>query len=423
MTATPDLRAWIVVALLTIEVIRRFPASRRNPRSRTLWLVFLALDISMFTMLQPVGDFLYHLTGVNDIATLTKHLTGVAAVALLLRWVTDVVPGRLDGRREPTYRRAISSHPRRIVTWLAVVVITAIFPLAHRRTGNTEDSEFIFVQAGHFWGSLHLLLFYAYLIFGLVCAALMCAAASNEPVARGPFRYGMQALALGCSIGALYGVLRSGYLIARLFDKPFLGGDGFVDVASTFCLVGCIILVLCGGAAPKWERMGQRVKHHSAVNDLRPLWLTLTTVVPDVIYTDGTGHRRPSRVKILLDRLYDFWNWKDLETRLRTRIQEILDAANIVLAPYVSPELRQRAEEVGRELNLPQRVVTAYLLREALQRKQANKEPSEGDPSALLAAGADLLGTTARMLPIGRAMNDTAALGLLYRRLSTGVPK
>lgn len=421
MTATPDLRAWIVIILLTFEVVRRFPASRRNARSKTLWLVFLALDISMITMLQPVGDFLYHLVGVDDIATLAKHLTGVAAVALLLRWVTDVVPGRMDGRGEPTYRRAISSNPRRIVTWFAVVVITAIFPLAHRRTGNEEDSEFIFVQAGHFWGSLHLLLFYAYLIFGLVCAALMCAAASNEPASRGPFRYGMQALALGCSIGALYGALRSGYLITRLFNKPFLGGDGFVDVASTFCLVGCIILVLCGGAAPKWERMGQRVKHHSAVNDLRPLWSTLTTVVPNVIYT--SDHRRPGRARLLAGRLHDFWNWKDLETRLRTRIQEILDAANIVLAPYMLPELRQHAEDVGRELNLPHRVITAYLLREAIQRKQAGEQPSEGESSAILTAGADLLGTTSQLLPIGRAMNDTTALGLLYRRISTGVPK
>ena len=130
MTATPlpDLRAWIVVGLLTVEVIRRFPAARRNPRSRTLWSVFLALDISMLTMLQPVGDFLYEVTGVNDAATLAKHLTGVTAVAFLLRWVTDVVPGRMDGRREPTYRRAISSNPRRIVTWAAIVVIA--FPPA-----------------------------------------------------------------------------------------------------------------------------------------------------------------------------------------------------------------------------------------------------------------------------------------------------
>ena len=423
MTATPDLRAYVVVALLTIEVIRRFPASRRNPRSRTLWLVFLTLDISMVTMLQPVGDFLHHITGVDDVATLTKHLTGVAAVAFLLRWVTDVVPGRMDGQREPTYRRAISSNPRRIATWLAVIVTTAVFPLAHRRTGNMEDAEFIFVQAGHFWGSLHLLLFYAYLVFGLVCAALMCAAASNEPSARGAYKYGMQALALGGSIGALSGILRSGYLIARLCDKPFVGGEVVVDVASNFCLIGCIILVVCGGAAPKWEKADQMVKAHGAVNDLRPLWTHLTSAVPSVIYTDGPGHRRPGRTSAITGRLSDFWNWKNLETRLRTRIQEILDAANIALAPYVPPALRQQAEEVGRELRLPQHVVTAYLLREAIRRKQANESPSEEEPTMLLAAGGDLLGTTARMLPVGRAMNDTAALGLLYRRLSTGALK
>jgi len=383
-------------------------------------LVFLTLDISMVTMLQPVGNFLYHLTGVNEVATLTKHLTGVAAVAFLLRWVTDVVPGRMDGRREPTYRRLISSNPRRIATWLAVIVTTAVFPLAHRRSGNEEDAEFIFIQAGHFWGSLHMLLFYAYLIFGLVCAALMCADASRA-AAPGAFKYGMQAIALGCSIGALYGILRSGYLIARLFGKPFLGGDVFVDVASNFCLVTCIILVVCGGAAPKWESIGQRVKAHGAVNDLRPLWVHLTSAAPSVIYTDGPAHRRPGRAKILTGRLYDFWNWRNLETRLRTRIQEILDAGNIALAPYVPPSLRQRAEKVGHELRLPQYVVTAYLLHEAIRRKQAEEQPFDGEPNALLSAGDDLLSTTNRLLPVGRALNDTAALGLLNRRLTTGV--
>jgi hypothetical protein len=421
VTATPtDLPAWIVVALLTEEVIRRFPAARRNPRSRTLWSVFLALDLAMITKVQAVGDFLYHLTGVDDIATLAKHLIGIAAVALLLRWVTSVVPGRMDGRREPTYRRAISSNPRRIVTWVTIVVITVIFPLAQRRTGNMEDSDFIFVQAGHLWGSLHLLLFYTYLIFGLTCASMMCAATSREAV-DGPFKYGMQAVSLGCVIGATYGIIRSGYLIARLADKPFLGGDVFVGMASNFCLVICVILVVCGGAAPKWERLGEKVRAHGALNDLRPLWVTLTDAVPTVIYdapsAAGSAHRRPKRPS----HLREYWNWKDLDTRLRMRINQILDASNIVLAPYVSPDLRHRAKAAASELRLPQHVVSAYLLHEAIQRKRANEQPHDGEPVAILTGTDDPFTTTDRMLPVGHAMNDTASLGLLLRRLSTGV--
>jgi hypothetical protein len=419
VTATPtDIPAWIVVFLLTEEVIRRAPAASRNPRSRTLWLVFLALDISMITKIQAVGDFLYNLTGVDDIATLAKHLTGVASVAFLLRWVTDVVPGRLDGRREPTYRRLISSNPRRIITWVAIAVITAIFPLAHRRAGNGEDSDFIFVQAGHLWGSLHLLLFYTYLVFGLICASMMCAAAARES-APGPFKYGMQAVSLGCVIGAMYGVIRSGYLIVRLCDKPFLGGDPFVDVASNFCLVGCILLVIGGGAAPKWERMGKAVRTHGAINDLHPLWVVLTDAVPSVIYdvpTDDAGHRRHKRPS----HLREYWNWKDLDTRLRKRITNIFDAS-LALAPYVPDELRERAEEAGRELKLPDHVVTAYLLREAMQLKQNGQQPLKGKPRALLTGTNDDFTTTDSLLPVGRAVRDTALLGLLYRRLSTGV--
>lgn len=416
VTATPpDLPAWIIVFLLTEETIRRAPAARRNPRSRTLWFVFLALDISMATKIQAVGDLLYRLTGVDDAATLVKHLIGIAAVAFLLRWVTDVVPGRMDGRREPTYRRAISSNPRRIITWAAIVVITAIFPLAQRRTGSQEDSDFIFVQAGHLWGSLHLLLFYTYLVFGLICAALMCLDASRD-AGQGPFKYGLQGVALGCFIGSLYGMLRSAYLIARLFDKPFLGGDHFVGFTSNFCLVVCVILVVVGGAGPSWERLGEMIRAHGAINDLRPLWVLLTDAVPTAIY-DAPAHRRPKRAS----HLREYWDWRDLDTRLRRRVTEILDAC-LHLSYYVSPELHERAEAGGRALKLPNHVVAAYLLREAMQLKSNGAQRTDGEPVAIqplatLTAG-NPFAATDMLLPVGRSIRDTTQLGLMYRRLS-----
>lgn len=420
MPATPaDFPAWIIVALLTEEVIRRSPAAWRNPRSRTLWLVFLALDISMVTKIQVVGDFLYHLTGVDDAATLAKHLTGIAAVAFLLRWVTDVVPGRMDGRREPTYRRAISSHPRRIITWVAIAVITAIFPLAQRRAGNEEDSDFIFVQAGHVWGSLHLLLFYGYLIFGLICAVLMCMDAARD-AAPGPFRYGMQGVALGCAIGSMYGIMRSAYLVVRLFQKPFLGGDQFVSSASNLCLVTCIVLVVLGGAAPKWERLGEIIRAHGAINDLRPLWVILTDAVPTAIY-DAPAHRRPKR----RSHLREYWDLRNLEIRLHKRVTEVLDAA-LNLAYYIPPDLHEQAEEAGRALKLPQHTVAAYLLREAIRLKRSGEQTVDGEPVAVqplaTLTGTDPFAATDRLLPVCRSIRDTSQLGLLYRRMSTGVP-
>jgi hypothetical protein len=417
--ATPtDLPAWIAVGLCTEEVVRRLPAAIRNPRSRTLWFVFLALDISMLNKVQAIGDFLYHLTGIDDIATLTKHLAGIAAVAGILRWVTRVVPGRMEGQREPTYRMLISSNPRRIATWAVVVTITLLFPFSQRRTGNMEDSDFIFVQAGHVWGSLHLLLFYAYLCFGMICTSMMCASASREPSAKGAFKYGMQAVSLGGVVGSLYGLIRSGYLIARLADRPFLGGDGFVGTASNFCLVICIVLVVTGLAAPKWERMDQLVKTHGAINDLRPLWRDLTVVVPTVCYDGSPGS--PGLMANLQGQLHDFWSWKHLERRLSKRINEINDAS-LHLAPYVPPPLPGQVRTAARALGLPQHVATAYLLRTAIQRKLGHEPPFDGEPDTMLKAGRDLLTTTSALLPVGKAMGDQTQMGLLDRRLTTGV--
>jgi hypothetical protein len=426
VTATPELFAWTVVILLTLEVLRRLPAAIRSPKSRTLWFVFAALDVSMTTRLQGVGEFMYRLTGIDDIATLAKHLVGIAAVAGLLRWVTAVVPGRLDGRREPGYRLAISNRPRRIVTWAAVVTITAIFPLAYRRTGPAEDADFIFLQAGHFWGSLHLLLFYAYLIFGMICASMMCASAARQTEGEGSvFKYGMQAMSIGCVVGSLYGIIRSCYLIARLFNKPFLGGDNFVDISSNFALIGCVLLVIGGSAAPVWERTRLRMEAHGAINDLRPMWVSLTDAVPSVVYT-GPKPSLVSRVRTrsrrlggLLGTLHDFWNWRGLEYRLRRRINEMCDVS-IQLSPYISPQLRARAEETSRELGLPDHVLPAYLLRTAIQRKQAGEKPYEAEPdAAILKPSTDLMAATGRFLPIGQAMRDNVTMSRLDRRLAS----
>ncbi|THA72559.1 hypothetical protein E6R60_26895 [Streptomyces sp. A0642] len=431
MTDTPDLFAWMVVIPLTAVVIWRTPAALRAPQGRTLWFVFAALDVSMITRISAIGDFIYDATGIDDAATLTKHLCGIAAVAGLLRWVIAVVPGRDDGKREPRYRRAISNRPRRVVTWGAIIVITAIFPLAYRRTGRgTEDADFIFQQAGHLWGSLHLILFYAYLIFGMVCASMMCSAAGRDARAQGSFKISMQGLSLGCAVGACYGIVRTGYLVTRLADKPFLGGDTFVYVASNITLVGCVALVLMGSAVPAWERMGARMDAHAAVNDLRPLWARLTEAVPEVVY--GKDHRNStslnwlrqraprlhSHLTGLLAKWADFWNWRGLDYRLRRRINQICDAS-LTLQDYVDPDLYESAERTAEELGLPPHTVPAYLLRTAIQRKKAGQEPFNSPPeNAILHPGADLQRTTQALLPIGKAMNNRVVMSSLDRRLA-----
>jgi hypothetical protein len=170
-------------------------------------------------------------------------------------------------------------------------------------------------------------------------------------------------------------------------------------------------------ALPKWERVDHLVKAHGAVYDLRPLWLTLTRAVPKVIYADQVPHRRPGRIRELVCRMHDFWNWKHLDLRLSKRINEIHDAS-LVLAYYVPPTLREEAEAAARELGLPQYVVAAYLLHVAIQRKKDHEKAFGDQREAILQATPDLFTTTARLLPVGHAMRDTRQMGLLNRRFT-----
>lgn len=428
MTATPDLFALIAVVPLTFECVRRLPSALRSDKSRSLWAFLVLLDLSLTTWISSVSDFVDQTTGTTEAINLAKHIFGFAAVALLLQWVTAVVPGRMDGQREPRYRRVISNRPRRVVTWAAAAVSTVLFPLAARNV--TGDDAYIFQQAGHFWGSLHLILFYVYMTFGTTCASMMLAAASRDPKSKGTFKLGMQVMSMGCSIGVMYAVLRIGYLVVRLFNKPFLGGDGFVAVFSYFALSSFALLMIAGSSAPMWERMAARMETHAAVNDLRPMWSALTYAVPSVVYR---SRRERWVIRVLAPRapeltkrfckafraFADFWNWHRVDQRLHRRVTEICDAA-IRLQAYLPASLRDETKETASELGLPGHAVPAYLLHTAMHFKKTGSEPhSENPGSPILAPADDPLATTAMFLPIGKAMSSPVLMAKFHRRLAT----
>jgi hypothetical protein len=336
----------------------------------------------------------------------------------------------MDGQREPRYRRVISNRPRRVATWAAATISTILFPLAARNVDQQSDEEYIFQQAGHFWGSLHLILFYIYMAFGAVCASMMLAAASRDPKAKGAFKLGMQGMSMGCSIGSMYAILRIGYLVARLFNKPFLGGDGFVAVFSYFSLSSFALLMIAGSSAPMWERMAARTETHAAVNDLRPMWSVLTYAVPAVVYR---SRREMWVIRVLAPRapeltkrfckafraFADFWNWRRVDQRLHRRVTEICDAA-IRLQAYLPVDLHDESAETAEELGLPAHTVPAYLLHTAMYLKKTGFEPHSKNPGCpILEPDDDPLATTAMLLPIGKAMASPVLMAKFHRRLAT----
>ncbi|MEV7675100.1 MAB_1171c family putative transporter [Streptomyces sp. NPDC088752] len=427
MTATPDLFALLIVIPLTAEVARRAPAAIRNDKSRALWAFLLVLDLAVATRIDFVSRFIQEESLLQTTA-LAKQILSFAAVALLLKWVSAVVPGRMDGKPEPRYRRVISSRPRKLLTLLIIVASSAMLPLAAKVDEHQRpDEEYIFQQAGHLWGSLHLILFYLYMLFGAVCTSMMLADASRTPKATGAFRIGTRMMSVGCSIAAVYAVLRSGFLTVSLFNKPFLGGETFVGIASDLTLAAFVLLMIAGSSAPAWERMSSRVQMHAALNDLRPMWRILTEAVPTVVYrspreewllhiltTRAPGLSRMTRGSWRM--LLDTWNLRGLEGRLRRRVTEICDAS-MRLADYLPEGARKDAEEVARDLGLPDHTVPAYLLRCAVSLKHTGASRQSHDPtSAILPPLDDALATAAKFLPIGKAMASPVIMGKFHRR-------
>jgi hypothetical protein len=411
-----ELMAWAVIVPLWGVSLWRLPAAVRHPRSRTLWAIFSTLAAAMTTRLTVVGETINRFTGLREASTLTKHLAGVVAVALLLRWVVSVVPGREDGVPEPTYRRLISSRPRRILTWAAVAVITAVFPLANLRApADVEDGDFIFYQAGHLWGTLHLVLFYAYLVFGMVCASAMCAEAYRLDRSTTIGRcLGM--MSVGCTCGAVYGIIRSVYLVVCLTQHQFIGGPEFLSLASGLSLVLCVALVCLGSLGPPFERLGHAMDTHAAINDLRLMWEEITRHMPEVILQSPRRAGRAGRG--LPGRVADFWSWNSLDQRLRRRITEIHDAAH-GLQVYLSEDLMERTRETAARLDLPPQAVPAYLLHVAIAAKVAGRPAADTSGSwRLLPAGKELHDDVVFLIPVGTMMRDPGTMGQLNRRLS-----
>ncbi|MDQ1041380.1 hypothetical protein QFZ75_007882 [Streptomyces sp. V3I8] len=426
MTATPpDLVSFISVVPLSLEVLRRLPAAVRNSKSRSLWFFLLTLDATMALRISYVETFVDQATHLDDGTLLVKRILGLCTISLMLRWVSTVVPGRMDGKPEPLYRRLITSRLRRVVTALVILASIVLFPYTIRVPGESENV--LFLQAGHLGGSMHLILFYSYQVFGTICAAAMFSSASRATHVSNAFVRGMKAMAVGCLFCTTYALLRIGYLVVRLFDKPFLGGDVFVEVASAFALSGFVLLTLFGVTVPLWERMSLRVRMHEAMNDLRPMWRTLTYAVPTVIYLNrreqwAVDHLLPRfpRLFRLIDRLYrhtsDVWNWRRLDHRLDRRVTEICDAA-IHLRSYLPEELRNEATATARELGLPEYAVPAYMLHMAIYYKRSGSKPHSENPGCpILTPADDPLATTRIFLPICKTLRDPVVMGKFNRR-------
>lgn len=456
MRNSDDLWSWMVVAPLWTASLWRLRIAIQRPEARILWYVITSLAVAMTTRLSPVSDTIFRVTRVDDCATLVKHLVGVLAIAMLLRWVLAVIPARQDGQPEPRYRRVISSRPRRVLTGAALITMTGVFPWSNRRPGRADDSTFIYAQAGHLWGSVHLILFYTYLAFGLSCSAIMCAEAYRRdrhqhgtPSVLGA---GMGTMSIGCSIGTSYGIIRTAYLIVRLARRAFVGGDPLVVVISNGALISCIMLIAFGCSAPTIERLNNAQAMHESIAALRPMWLRLTAVTPSVVLdphanSETTGsfrivqppnprraavrrrfkrimhpfasRKRYRRWRELLLMVAEFANWRQLDYRLMRRVIEICDAI-MELQAYIPEDLADQAEAVVAERKLSAQALPAFLIYTAIGRKRAGQPKTEDHRHMIIRLEDDYRrAATVTLLPVWQQMRNRSAISQLRRHTSS----
>lgn len=374
-----------VVITLWVMTIWRWPGTRDGRSDRALWLAFAVIAIAMTLRLDPIEHAVDHASRVPALATLLKHLCGLLSTAAVLDFVNGLTTSASD--RPRLYRGHIAA----VAGAVTMVALFAVMP-RHASAGFIDEA------AGDPLPTAYLAVFFTYL-----CAVM----AKAEPRFRraradttGWLRLGLTTLAAGAATGAGYAAYRLAFLAVRLVTA-LPGGDlPYIAVSDAMKAVA-LLLIAAGCALPAADHAIHRWQHHRALNELRPLWHTLTTAVPDVVL--GTA---PNRANDLL-------NPRRIRMRLVRRTVEIRDAA-LLLRGWASGTRCERARTALADADLADipldAAAEAVLLTVAIRAHRAGT-PSQTTNAAnadLLSGGTDLDEEVTWLRHVARGMRHPA---------------
>lgn len=388
------LRTADVVLLWTVALLRS-PAAWRSTAPRSLWGFFCALAAAFTLRVTPARGLVEDATGVRNLTLLLMHVMGIVAVGFLLHWVFLMLLGERVGA---TVHRAVAG-----LTVLVAAVVIGIFWLSF--DDITQADPFLPRRPGNGGVAAYLAIWYVCLGAGMAAAAWVFASAcrySAVPVVR----TGLAMSGAGCSLSVAYCAVR---LLGLTGDWEVGDLDAELSVEDSVVAMQflAVFLVLVGSSLPVAGSLKRYAVQYRRLQQLRPLWLSLTAAVPDVVLGP------PPRLRD------DLLPGGNLPLRLHRRVIEILDA-ELALRAHAPRGLRDRALAAAAEAGLrePERqaAAEAFWLGSAVEAKRAGRRPSRGDgPGLTVGQGADEADWLARVSAAYRSPSMCAISDLADR--------
>ncbi|MCB5165739.1 hypothetical protein LG634_12945, partial [Streptomyces bambusae] len=305
----------VIAVLLWAVALWRLPAAVWRPRQRSTWLAFTGLAVATTVGIPSIALAIDTATGVNDLCVLIKNLIGIGACAAVLDLV--IAMARPDLLRRS--RRFVAAGSA-----AAMALLTTLFfqvPRPVRVDNFYEDHADSAAATGY------CLTFVAYLALATAFGSWLCLGYSRKS-GRSFLRTGLQVLGVGLGIGTVYSLFRTTHLSARLLGLPFPMTEPAAQYTADAIEYLAIFLIIIGNSLAPLGTLMQALRDWRSLRAVRPLWVSLTAAVPDIVL--GTRVRRGPRI------------------RLHRAVIEIRDAA-LVLSPYADAGMRERALAAARE--------------------------------------------------------------------------
>ncbi|MGF1425712.1 MAB_1171c family putative transporter [Kitasatospora sp. LaBMicrA B282] len=333
---------YVVFAVLWMISIWRLPSAVRVPQQRALWLGFAALAVVDTIGIPAVSHGIDHALGVTNLYVLLKLLLGVVCCLAVTQWVTNMV-------RPDLVRRVLRPHLA-----LAAAAATALCVLfAHLRM-HQEVDDFYLAYGGSVTAAAFSGVFETYL--GVVMAIAGWLFWSNSRHAgAATLRVGLRVLAAGTAVGFLYAALRIVQMTTAIVAPHATPPHKLVN--DTFWVA--VALIVTGNTIPACGVAARSLRDRRHLRELRPLWATLTTQVPEIVLHSPKG--------------------QSPRLRLHRLAIEIRDAS-LALTLYAPDQVHGRAIEAARARGLSgdelDAMVEAMTLHAAYRAKSAGRAHS-----------------------------------------------
>ncbi|MEN2422817.1 MAB_1171c family putative transporter [Streptomyces rimosus] len=335
----------VVLAAIWAVAAWRLPSAIRGAKQRPLWIAFASLAAANTLAHPDIERPLNEVTGIHNLATLTRSLIGILGFSAFVQFVVSVArPGAIRS----THRLLAVCG---FVGAFALVCLFAVAPCPR----NVDD--FFEAYTGWPFGTAYCCVFLGCLGVSTVIATCLFTGYSHH--AGDPWlRTGLRLLGAGTAVGALYTIFCAARILTRLAHQPFVINDHTAVIVAHIIQDTAIALIVVGNSVPACGVLRRTLGDRRTLRRLHPLWSALTDAVPDVILKAPVP--RCPRIRLL------------------RQIIEIHDAT-LVLACYIPPQLRERAHSRAAQVLQDEEGRTALAqalwLRAACEAKRAGIQP------------------------------------------------